>query len=231
MTNIDANEVHKFDEIAKDWWDLNGPMKPLHDLNPLRLEFIQTGCLLNNQNMLDVGCGGGILTEALSQFGKVVGIDQAQKAIKVATEHAKTLTSPPRYEIATVEEFAAQYPGQFDVITCMELLEHVPSPYSVIASCATLLKPGGALFLSTLNRTPKAFLYAIVGAEYVLKMLPKGTHDYQRFLRPSEINEWAQKHDLSVKQIKGIRYHPFTKNYSLVDDVSVNFLMHFRKRS
>ncbi|MFI4936956.1 MAG: bifunctional 2-polyprenyl-6-hydroxyphenol methylase/3-demethylubiquinol 3-O-methyltransferase UbiG [Candidatus Berkiellales bacterium] len=228
MANVDADEINKFDEIASEWWDLNGPMKPLHDLNPLRLDFIQSCCALHGA-ILDVGCGGGILTEALSRFGQVVGIDQSQKAIEVAIEHAKGLPSPPRYEFITVEDFASQHPEQFDVITCMELLEHVPSPDSIIAATATLLKPDGHLFVSTINRTPKAFAYAIVGAEYLLNLIPKGTHDYQRFLRPSELNRFAEKHGLVLKQMKGINYHPFRKVYSLCQDVSVNYLMHFQK--
>lgn len=213
-----------------DWWDKEGQCKPLHDLNPLRLAFIQSHCPLNLRKIVDIGCGGGILTESLSHFSNTVwGIDQSAKALEVARDHAKTRTMPPQYELSTAEEFAALYPSQFDVVTCMELLEHVPSPLSVIEACAKLLKPGGHLFFSTLNRTPKAFLFAIIGAEYVLNMLPRGTHDYERFIRPSELAQWSRSYGLILKHLKGVSYQLLSKSYTLSNDVSVNYLMHLEK--
>ncbi len=228
--NVDPQEIEKFDDMALDWWNKEGQCKPLHDLNPLRLGFIQTHSTLANHEILDVGCGGGILTEALAQFSPFVwGIDQSTKALEVANEHAKGLKHPPRYELETVENLSKLYPGRFDVLTCMELLEHVPDPISVISACATLLKPGGQLFFSTLNRTPKAFLYAIVGAEYMMKLLPHGTHDYERFIRPSELAKWSRNQKLSLKHLKGISYRLLNKTYHLSDDVSVNYIMHLEK--
>lgn len=219
--------------MAWDWWDLEGPCKPLHEINPLRLSFIQSCCpLTGQQQILDIGCGGGILTEALSCFcPQVTGIDQSTAALEVAIDHAKNLPSPPHYFLSTAEEYAERYPGKFDVITCMELLEHVPDPLSVIAAMTTLLKPGGDLFLSTINRTPKAFLQAIIGAEYLLKLLPKGTHDYARFIRPSELATWARQYQLSLKHSKGLSYRVLNKRYYLTDDVSVNYLFHLQKEA
>ena len=228
--NVDPAEIQKFDDLADQWWDLKGPFKPLHDLNPLRLAFIQSGCTLAHQKIVDVGCGGGILTEALSRIAtSVLGIDQASTVLEVARNHAKELSTPPNYECITVEELAQREPNSFDVITCMELLEHVPDPYLTIGSLSTLLKPGGNLFCSTLNRTPSAFIKAILGAEYILKMLPKGTHDYARFIRPSEMAGWAQEHALHLKRMRGITYNFFMKSFSLSNDVSVNYLIHFQK--
>ncbi len=228
--NVDPIEVQKFDEMAIDWWDISGPCKPLHDLNPHRLAFIQTHCSLANATILDVGCGGGILTEALSNFSSSVwGLDQSAKALEAAKAHSQTLKSPPHYELATAEAFAAQYPHKFDIITCMEMLEHVPSPLSIIEACSTLLKPGGHLFFSTINRNPKAYIHAILGAEYVLRLLPIGTHDYARFIRPSELAAWSTAHGLVVKHMKGLTYNIFNKNFSLSTDVSVNYLMHLEK--
>jgi 2-polyprenyl-6-hydroxyphenyl methylase/3-demethylubiquinone-9 3-methyltransferase len=228
--NIDPLEVKKFDEMAPNWWDKNGECKPLHDLNPVRLGFIQSCCSLSSQKILDIGCGGGILTEAMSFFSPFVfGIDQAEKALAVATSHAQGLKQPPTYEQATAESYATQFPGQFDVITCMEMLEHVPDPRSILDACAKLLKPAGHLFLSTLNRTPKAFLGAIVGAEYLLKLLPKGTHDYERFIKPSELSEWARQVGLTPKRIKGVSYRILSKSFMLSDDVSINYFMHLQK--
>jgi 2-polyprenyl-6-hydroxyphenyl methylase/3-demethylubiquinone-9 3-methyltransferase len=228
--NVDTEEIKKFDALAPDWWDTEGPFKPLHDLNPVRLAFIQSYCSLSNQSILDVGCGGGILTETLSHFSPhVVGIDQAPQVLAVAKKHAESLSSPPCYECVAVEDFAAQYPQRFDVITCMELLEHVPDPVLAIGALSQLLKPQGHLFISTINRTPMAFLQAIVGAEYILRILPRGTHDYSRFIRPSEMTQWAQFHNLKAKHIKGFGYRLLNKTFYISEDVSVNYIIHFEK--
>lgn len=228
--NVDFEEVRKFDEMAKYWWDPKGPCQPLHLLNPVRLAFIQTHCILPQKAIIDVGCGGGILTEALSTFAKnVVGLDQSTQALAVAKEHGATLKTPPQYICTTVEAYAAEHPEAFDVLTCLELIEHVPDPLETLKACAKLVRSGGDLFFSTLNRTPKAFLMAIVGAEYVLNMIPKGTHRYDRFIRPSELAHWASLSGLEVKHIKGLTYHPFKKAFSLSSDVSVNYLIHCQK--
>lgn len=228
--NVDFEEVKKFDEMANYWWDQTGPCQPLHLLNPVRLAFIQSCCALPGTQIIDVGCGGGILTEALSSFAKhVVGLDQATQVLDIARAHAKNLSSPPTYVCSTVEAYADKFPQSFDVLTCMELLEHVPEPLEVVKSCAKLVKSGGDLFFSTLNRTPKAFLLAIVGAEYVMNILPKGTHRYDRFIRPSELSAWAHSAGLTIKHIKGLHYHPFDKTFSLTKDVSVNYLLHCQK--
>lgn len=231
-SNVDPYEVQKFDQLAKEWWDLAGPCKPLHELNPIRLAFIQHCCSLTNQSILDVGCGGGILTEALSRFSdSVTGIDQSPQAITVARQHASSLLTPPDYKLTTVESLAEQLAGTFDIITCMEMLEHVPSPHSILSACAKLLKPNGHLILSTLNRTPKAFLHAIIGAEYMLNILPRGTHEYERFIRPSELYQWANSFDLRLCHLKGISYHLLTDSYHLSDNVQINYLIHFQKGS
>lgn len=230
--NIDENEVKKFDAMATHWWDPQGPCRPLHQLNPVRLGFIQSRCSLHNQPILDVGCGGGILTEALSQFSPdVIGLDQAQEALNVAKAHAHDLPTPPQYVLSTAEAFAEQRPGQFSVITCMELLEHVPDPAGLLAALTTLLKPQGDLFISTLNRTPMAFLQAIVGAEYLLRILPVGTHDYHRFIKPSEIADWikTQNLGLSIQAIRGMQYHVLSHTFSLSNKVDVNYVMHLKK--
>ncbi len=230
--NVDQAEVQKFSDMAAYWWDLKGPCKPLHELNPLRLQFVQSHTQLAHKSILDLGCGGGILTEALSNLSaKVTGLDQSPEVLKVARAHATEvgLSSPPLYVESTAEQYALDNPEHFDVITCMEMLEHVPSPISILKACGDLLKPGGDLFLSTLNRTPKSFLFAIVGAEYVLNMLPKGTHDYDHFIRPSELNSWAVSQGFRLKSMKGLSYNVFTRSFSLSDNVSVNYLMHLQK--
>jgi 2-polyprenyl-6-hydroxyphenyl methylase / 3-demethylubiquinone-9 3-methyltransferase len=228
--NVDQEEVQKFDAMAANWWDPEGSCKPLHDLNPIRLEFIQSCCDLQGKILLDIGCGGGILTESLSTVSKeVTGLDQSAEALKVATEHGIQLDNPPRYVLATAEDYAKTHPQTFDVIICLEMLEHVPDPSSIIAACAKLLKPQGHLFFSTLNRTPKAFLQAIIGAEYLLRVLPRGTHTYDKFIRPSELAKWARSYGFKVQTIKGVQYQILSKRYTLSDDVSVNYLMHFVK--
>lgn len=226
-TNVDPAEVAKFNALASSWWDLEGESKPLHDLNPHRLAFTQTHCNLDNQLAIDVGCGGGILTEALVKAGAdTTGIDMGEMALNVAKLHALDNELAIDYQHITVEDKAAQSSEQYDVVTCMEMLEHVPDPVSVIQACAELVKPGGHLFFSTLNRHPKAYLLAVLGAEYVMNMLPKGTHDYQRFIRPSEMAKWCRQAGLKVNHLKGLSYNPLNKDFHLSDDIKVNYLMH-----
>lgn len=230
MSNVDQAEIAKFSLLAKDWWNPFGSSKPLHDINPLRLDFIQQHANLSNNLILDIGCGGGILTESLAEVGgKATGIDLSEEAIQVATLHAKDRGLSVEYEVASAEEYAENFPEKFDVITCMEMLEHVPDPASIIRASASLLKPNGHLFLSTLNRNVKSYLYAIIGAEYCLKMLPKGTHEYKKFIRPSEMFEMIQSAGLQLAHMAGLHYHPIFKKYSLTSDVSVNYLIHCYK--
>jgi len=229
-SNVDPNEVAKFEALANSWWDTEGESKPLHEINPLRLTFIESKCTLNNKHIIDVGCGGGILSEALAKNGgQVTGIDMGAMPLNIAKLHALEAELSIDYQQITAEQKAHQAAEQFDIVTCMEMLEHVPDPVSVIKACAQLTKPGGDVFFSTLNRHPKAYLFAVVGAEYLLKMLPKGTHDYKRFIRPSEMASWCRQAGLEVSAITGLSYNPLTKSYSLGDDVKVNYLMHCRK--
>lgn len=231
QTNIDTQEIAKFERMAADWWNPAGQCKPLHDLNPIRLGFIQAQIDLSDKKVIDIGCGGGILTESMARLGaETTGIDMSTEAIKVAQAHANQ-ASPGKitYQITTAETMAEQFPNSFDVVTCMELLEHVPDPISLIKACATLVKPNGHIFFSTINRNPKAYLFAIIGAEYLLNMLPKGTHDYAKFIQPSELASWIRKNNLTVNLLKGMNYNLITQKYSLSDDVSVNYLMHCRK--
>jgi len=229
-TNVDPNEVAKFEALANSWWDTEGESKPLHEINPLRLDYIKTKCSLNNKQVIDVGCGGGILSEALAKNdATVTGIDMGAMPLNIARLHALEAGLNIDYQQITAEQKAQQSANEFDVITCMEMLEHVPDPVSVIRACAQLVKPGGDVFFSTLNRHPKAYLFAIAGAEYLMKMLPKGTHDYKRFIRPSEMASWCRQAGLEVGHITGLSYNPLTKNYTLGDDVKVNYLMHCRK--
>lgn len=232
MSNVDFNEVDKFAALASRWWDKNSEFKPLHDINPLRLNYIKKHCnnSLENLNILDVGCGGGILTEAMSEQGaKVTGIDMAEAGLEVAKLHLLESRLEVDYQKIPVEELAKTHAGQFDIVTCLEMLEHVPDPSSIIQACATLVKPGGQVFLSTLNRNAKSYLFAIIGAEYVLKLLPQGTHDWDKFIKPSEMDEWSRQADMSLKGMIGMTYNPFTKVYKLEDDVSVNYLCHYSK--
>jgi 2-polyprenyl-6-hydroxyphenyl methylase/3-demethylubiquinone-9 3-methyltransferase len=229
-SNIDPVEIAKFSEHAKHWWDANGELKTLHEINPLRLNYINEIAPLAHKIVLDVGCGGGILTESMAKKGaKVTGIDMSKAALTVAKLHQHESGTQVDYHQTTVEDFAEKHPEQFDVVTCLEMLEHVPDPSSVIKACADLVKPGGDLFFSTLNRNVKSYLFAIIGAEYLMKMLPKNTHDYAKFIKPSELAEWARKASLDVKNITGINYNIFTKEYSLGKDVSVNHVMHLKK--
>jgi len=229
-TNVDPNEVAKFEALANGWWDTEGESKPLHQINPLRLDYIKTKCSLNNKQVIDVGCGGGILSEALAKNNATVtGIDIGAMPLNVARLHAIEAGLSIHYQQITAEQKAQQSSNEFDLVTCMEMLEHVPDPVSVIQACAQLVKPSGDVFFSTLNRHPKSYLFAVIGAEYLLKMLPKGTHDYKRFIRPSEMANWCRQAGLEVCDIRGLSYNPLTKNYALGTDVKVNYLMHCRR--
>jgi len=228
--NVDPAEISKFEALASRWWDAESEFKPLHDINPLRLEYIDRRAKLNGKHVIDVGCGGGILTESMAGLGATVtGLDMGEAPLAVARLHQHESGVNVDYHQTTAEEFAASHPGQFDVVTCMEMLEHVPEPASVINACATLVKPGGHVFFSTLNRNPKSFLFAIVGAEYLLRLLPKGTHEYQKFIKPSELSSWIRQAGLNVSEITGMSYNPFTRTYSLGYDVDVNYLVHCQK--
>ena len=230
--NIDHEEVNKFENLAEEWWNPTGKLKTLHDINPLRLSYVQNHATLSGQQLLDVGCGGGIFAEGLAKAGaKVTGIDLSAGALEAARHHAQINGLIMEYVQTTVESFATQHPARFDIVTCMELLEHVPDPASVIRACATLVKPGGKLFFSTINRNPKAYLYAILGAEYLLRMLPQGTHDYAKFIRPSELAAWAREAGLTVNEFKGLGYNLLTQEYSLTDDISVNYLVCVEKNN
>ena len=229
--NVDAAELAKFSELAHRWWDPESEFRPLHEINPLRLAWIDGLAPLAGRRVLDVGCGGGILAEAMARKGaEVLGIDLAEKSLKVAQLHAlETGVANLRYREVAVEALAAEQPAGFDVVTCMEMLEHVPDPASVVRACAALVKPGGWVFFSTLNRNPKSFLFAIVGAEYVLQLLPKGTHEYARFIRPSELAAWCREAGLGLQATRGMEYNPLTRRYRLSADTSVNDLLATRK--
>ncbi len=233
MSNVDAQELAKFSELAHRWWDRDSEFKPLHEINPLRLNWIDALASLRGKTVLDVGCGGGILAESMAQRGaSVLGIDLASKPLGVARLHA--LESDMRaldYREVAVEALALERPASFDVVTCMEMLEHVPDPSSVVRACGSLVKPGGWVFFSTINRNAKAFAQAIVGAEYVLGLLPKGTHEYARFIRPSELARWCRDGGLSIEDSRGMGYNPLTRRYTLTADASVNYLLATRRQA
>lgn len=225
--NVDQSEIAKFEKLASRWWDPQSEFKPLHEINPLRLDYIDARAGLAGKKVVDVGCGGGILSEAMALRGaKVTGIDMGEAPLKVAALHLLESGAEVDYRYMSVEQLAAQEPGQYDVVTCMELLEHVPDPTSVVTACAQLVKPGGHVFFSTINRNPKAYLFAVIGAEYILKLLPAGTHDYSRFIRPAELEAWSRHAGLNIRELTGMSYNPLTKRYSLGRDVSVNYLAH-----
>jgi 2-polyprenyl-6-hydroxyphenyl methylase/3-demethylubiquinone-9 3-methyltransferase len=229
-SNVDPTEIKKFEELASRWWDNQGEFKPLHDINPLRLNFINTGSPLADKRVLDVGCGGGILCESMAECGATVtGIDMGKAPLAVARLHAMETDQDIDYQQMTAEELAANSAESFDIVTCMEMLEHVPDPSSVIEACKQLLKPGGSVYFSTINRNPKSFLFAIIGAEYLMKMLPPGTHDYSKFIRPSELDIWCREAGLDVISIQGISYNPLTGMYRTSSDVDVNYMVHYIK--
>ncbi|MCK6410967.1 MAG: bifunctional 2-polyprenyl-6-hydroxyphenol methylase/3-demethylubiquinol 3-O-methyltransferase UbiG [Azonexus sp.] len=229
MLNADRAELDKFGELAHRWWDPNSEFKPLHDINPLRLDWIEREAGLAGKRVLDVGCGGGLLSEGMAARGaQVTGIDLSEKPLAVARLHLLESGRQVDYRLASAEQLAESLPATFDIVTCMEMLEHVPDPASVVAACARLVKPGGQVFFSTLNRNPKAYLFAVIGAEYVLKLLPKGTHDYARFIRPAELARWAKFAGLEPEEIIGMSYNPLSRQYRLGRDTSVNYLMRTR---
>ncbi len=227
MINADPSELQKFSDLAHRWWDPNSEFKPLHDINPLRLDWIEQIAGLAGKKIVDIGCGGGLLSEGMAERGaNVTGIDLSQKALGVAKLHLLESGRQVDYQEISAEAFAEQQAGQFDIVTCLEMLEHVPDPASTIAACARLVKPGGHVFFSTLNRNPKAYLLAVIGAEYLLRMLPRGTHDYAKFIKPSEMARWSKAAGLEVAELIGMSYNPLNHTYTLGKDTSVNYLMH-----
>ncbi|HBE93449.1 MAG TPA: bifunctional 3-demethylubiquinol 3-O-methyltransferase/2-polyprenyl-6-hydroxyphenol methylase [Gammaproteobacteria bacterium] len=228
-SNVDHSEIGKFDELASRWWDPESEFRPLHEINPLRLDWIEKQAGMSGKKVIDVGCGGGILAESMAARGaEVTGIDMAPSPLQVAKLHLKESGQQVDYQQSTAEHMASEHAGQFDIVTCMEMLEHVPDPASVVEACMRLTKPGGWVFLSTINRNPKSFAMAIVGAEYVLNLLPKGTHEYAKFIRPSELSGWCRTVGLELKEMIGLHYNPFTRNYSLAPGVDVNYLISCR---
>ena len=236
-SNVDTAEVAKFDAMAQRWWDPEGPSKPLHDLNPLRLQYIDRAVSLGGKRVVDVGCGGGILSEAMARAGaRVLGIDLSQACLDVARLHAlEARIDAARerldYRVVSAEELAREQPAQFDVVTCMELLEHVPDPAAMLAALASIVRPGGEVIVSTLNRHPRAFAVAIIGAEYIARVLPRGTHDYLKFIRPSELARWGRAAGLDLVDVTGISYNPLTRSFRLSADATVNYLARFRREA
>ncbi len=225
--NVDPQELEKFAALAHRWWDPESEFKPLHDINPLRLDFIDGLAGLHGKDVLDVGCGGGILSESMARRGaQVTGIDLGEKALKVARLHQLESGAAVDYQLKAVESLAIEHPCGFDIVTCMEMLEHVPDPAAVVSACATLVRPGGHVFFSTLNRNLVSYLFAVIGAEYVLNLLPRGTHEYEKFIKPSELAGWCRHAGLEVSVMKGMGYNPLTRTYRLGKDVSVNYLLH-----
>ena len=230
MTNADPHELQKFSELAHRWWDPRAEFKPLHELNPLRLAWIDAHAALAGKRVLDIGCGGGILSESMASLGATVkGIDLSTEALGVADLHCLESGVTVEYEEIAAEALAAREPGSFDAVTCMEMLEHVPDPAAIVQACATLVKPGGWVFFSTLNRNAKAYLLAVVGAEYIARMLPRGTHDYARFIRPAELAQFVRQASLQAVEFKGLTYHPIGKYFALSDDSSVNYMLACRR--
>lgn len=229
--NVDPSEVAKFEALASRWWDPQSEFRPLHEINPLRANWIDHHSPVAGLKVLDVGCGGGILTEALAQRGaEVTGIDMGEAPLNVARLHSLESGVAVDYQQITAEQLAQQRAGEFDIVTCLEMLEHVPDPASVVSACAKLAKPNGHIYFSTINRNPKAYLFAIIGAEYVLKLLPRGTHEYSKFIRPSELGNWIREADMKLEHMTGMVYNPITKKYRLDNrDVDVNYLMHVRR--
>lgn len=230
--NFDAGELAKFSDLAHRWWDLDGEFRPLHQINPLRLEWINSIVPFSRQRVLDVGCGGGILADAMARRGaEVLGIDLASKALKIAELHAIEVQTPNvLYREISAEDLVAEAAGTFDIVTCMEMLEHVPNPSSIVKACAALVKPGGHVFFSTINRNTKAFLFAIVGAEYLLNMLPRGTHEFAKFIRPNELSSFARGAGLVQSAVRGLEYNPLTQHYWLSDNISVNYMLATQKQ-
>lgn len=223
--NADPIELQKFSDLAHRWWDPTSEFRPLHEINPLRLEWINSRAPLAGKNVVDIGCGGGILAESMACKGaRVTGIDLSEKALKVADLHSLETGVQVRYELISAEQLAAREPASYDVVTCMEMLEHVPDPAAVVRACATLVKPGGHVFFSTINRNPKSYLFAVIGAEYVLRLLPKGTHDYAKFITPAELAQFIRDAGLTLNSFKGLSYNPLTKIYSLNQDTDVNYM-------
>jgi 2-polyprenyl-6-hydroxyphenyl methylase/3-demethylubiquinone-9 3-methyltransferase len=230
INNVDHSEIAKFTELSAHWWDPSGELKTLHQINPLRLNWINERHPLKDKNVIDIGCGGGILTESMAKLGAhVTGIDMSQGAINVANLHQIESGVQVEYLLRTAEKIAAERPANYDVVTCMEMLEHVPNPSAIIQACANLVKPNGDIFISTINRNLKAYLFAIIGAEYILKLVPQSTHDYAKFIRPAEIAAWARATGLTVGDMAGFSYNIFTKQFSLGSDISVNYLVHLKK--
>lgn len=229
--NVDNAEIAKFEKLANRWWDKNSEFKPLHEINPLRANYIDSHSPVAEAKLLDIGCGGGILCEAMAHRGAIVsGIDMGQAPLAVAKLHRLESSVDVDYRQITAEELAEKEAGKYDIVTCLEMLEHVPDPESVVRACAKLVKPGGHIYFSTINRNPKSYLFSIIGAEYLLQLLPRGTHNYDKFIKPSELATWIRNTDLTLKNITGLTYNPITKNYRLnADDVDVNYLMHVRK--